>query len=299
MRVDLALIAASLLSATAAVTIDGPRAVVRVDMGPAHDAHDAKDLYRRRGGGGSGGRGGSIGGGSSGAGGRSGGSGSGSRRSVDASPPRTCPTPVLTEACGGSGSNTQPSSNTGGTSRGGSGPVPGFGARGGGRGFYSGGGVRPYAAGGRSPLGILPFALVGVAALAFWPGVWLHGAYMYPYSHVHRFYNATTDRNETANVLCGCARFAVCGCDENNSTEYYDDLIGNGSFAALNKSVVNVGEYNGNRTLLINGTLPNGTTADGPDEGTSAAPGGGMRSLVEAAGFWPAVAAVVAAVYLS
>jgi hypothetical protein len=89
---------------------------------------------------------------------------------------------------------------------------------------------------------------------------------------------------------------AECGCDENNTT--MKELIGNGSYDALNKSVINVGNYNGKRSLLVNGTLPNGTTADGPDESSSAGLGLGMKSLVEAAGMWPAVACVVAAVFL-
>lgn len=149
----------------------------------------------------------------------------------------------------------------------------------------------------------MPFVLIG-GALAFWPGVWLYGAHMYPYNYVHHYHNATTDKNETAKVLCGCAENEVCGCDENNSTAYYDDLLGNGSYQALNKSVVNIGTYKGDKTILINGTLPNGTTADGPDdddgdEDGSSSAGLGLRSLVEAAGIWPAVAAVLAAVFLA
>ncbi|KAJ6442614.1 conserved glycine-rich protein [Purpureocillium lavendulum] len=281
MRFDLALIAASLLSTGAAVAIDGPRHVVRMDMA----AQDEQDLYKRRGGGGGGGRGGGGGSGSGGSrgGGSSGGSGSSGSGSRGGS------------GSSGSSGNRGSGSNAGGTSRGGSGPTPRFG---GGR-FYSGGGSRPYTSGGRSPgAGILPFALVGAGALAFWPGLWLYGAYMYPYHYVHHYHNATSDKNETAKVLCGCARYAECGCDENNSTAYYDELLGNGSYGALNKSVVNMGTYKGDKTILINGTLPNGTTADGPDEDAESA-GAGMRSLVEAAGFWPAVAAVVAAVYLA
>lgn len=78
------------------------------------------------------------------------------------------------------------------------------------------------------------------------------------------------------------------------------ELVGNGSYAALNKSIINVGLYKDRKTFLINGTLPNGTTADGPDEGTdSAGVGVGMKSLVEAAGMWPAVACVIAAIFLS
>lgn len=132
--------------------------------------------------------------------------------------------------------------------------------------------------------------------MAFWPGLWLYGAHLYPYAHQHRFHNANTDRDETIKVVCACAEYAVCGCDENDNSDYYDKLIGNGSYKALNKSIVNVGQFRGSKALLINGTLPNGTTADGPDE---SAAGSGLRGLVEAAGYWPVVATVVAAIFLA
>ncbi|PHH87395.1 hypothetical protein CDD83_8926 [Cordyceps sp. RAO-2017] len=272
MRPDFAFVLFSLLGTAAAAAIDGLQTADTINAEEWH----VNDLFKRRGGGGSGGRGGGSSGGG-GSGGRGGGGNSGGGGSSGGRP-------------SGSRGNTGSGSNLGGTSRGGTGPTPRFG---GGR-FYGGGATRPYRAGAASPAGIAPFLLVG-AALAFWPGVWLHGAHAYPYSYVHRFHNATTDKNETAKVLCACAEFAECGCDENNSTAYYNDLIGNGSYEALNKSVVNVGDVRGEKTLLINGTLPNGTTADGPD---SSAFGSGLTSLVEAAGYWPVVATVAAAVFL-
>lgn len=85
----------------------------------------------------------------------------------------------------------------------------------------------------------------------------------------------------------------MCSCDDNKDT--LKELVGNGSYAALNKSIINVGDYKNKKTLLINGSLPNGTTADGPNEGAGA--GVGMKSLVEAAGMWPAVVFVLAAVF--
>lgn len=117
---------------------------------------------------------------------------------------------------------------------------------------------------------------------------------MYDYDTAYHYHNVSSEANETREVICGCARYAVCGCEENNSTEYYDDLIGNGSYAALNKSIINVARTNGTMTILINGTLPNGTTVVGED---SAAPGS-IESLAEAFGLWPVVAAVLATVYL-
>jgi hypothetical protein len=47
-------------------------------------------------------------------------------------------------------------------------------------------------------------------------------------------------------------------------------------------------------TILINGTLPNGTTV--PEQNSPA--GLGMRDMIEALGYWPAVAAVAATVFL-
>jgi hypothetical protein len=73
-----------------------------------------------------------------------------------------------------------------------------------------------------------------------------------------------------------------------------NDLIGNGSYAALNKTLVNVADVNGTSTILINGTLPNGTTASGGTESPNAADG--MRALLQHAGWWPLVATVCAVV---
>ncbi|KAG4255218.1 hypothetical protein FPRO04_03751 [Fusarium proliferatum] len=149
----------------------------------------------------------------------------------------------------------------GGGSRG-VGPQPSFA---GGR-YYPGGSSKPYKSGVSSPGRIAPFALGG-AALAFWPGLWLYGAYMYPYSHPYHYHNDTSDEDEERDVLCGCSRYEYCACDDNNSTQYFDELIGNGSYDALNKSIVNVAEVNGTMTILINGTLPNDTAL--PDENAS------------------------------
>lgn len=70
-----------------------------------------------------------------------------------------------------------------------------------------------------------------------------------------------------------------------------DSLIGNGSYAALNQSVVTVADVNGTSTILINGTLPNGTTASG---GTTSASGASSlgRGLMEASGYWVVIALV-------
>ena len=122
------------------------------------------------------------------------------------------------------------------------------------------------------------------------PGLWLYNAYPYHYNNPYRFYNQSavnddndndrrsiwarqnTGRNESLPVICLCQEFGVCSCEENDDQQYLNDLIGNGSYAALNKSLVTVSDVNGTRTLVLNGTLPNGTTAPGgtdDDEGAA------------------------------
>jgi hypothetical protein len=63
---------------------------------------------------------------------------------------------------------------------------------------------------------------------------------------------------------------------------------------------VTVADVNGTKTILINGTLPNGTTAPGgtedPNDSEDSA---AMRTFAEALGFWPMVAIALAAVYLT
>jgi hypothetical protein len=167
---------------------------------------------------------------------------------------------------------------------------------GGGR-YYAGGATVPYAAGRSSPLGIAPI-LLGATALAVLPGLWLYGAYSYPYSHPYTFRNQSvvnsTDSNgvnQTKPVECLCAQYAECGCDDNTNSTYMDELIGNGSYAALNQSLITVADVNGTSTLLVNGTLPNGTTASGGTDSASAAATFG-RSLLEASGYWMMTAMV-------
>ncbi|EKD18413.1 uncharacterized protein L3040_007561 [Drepanopeziza brunnea f. sp. 'multigermtubi'] len=227
------------------------------------------DLWKRKGGGASGGKGGS-----SSSSGKGGGTSSGSTSS-------------------GKGSS---SSNAGGSTRTGSGARPVYG------GYYGGGATTPYRSGSRSPLGIAPVFL-GVGLLAIYPGLWLYGAYSYPYSNPYSFRNRTAQNtttptrdvqmarilvrqnegvNETKPVICLCAEYSVCGCDDNNNSTFLDILIGDGDYFKLNQSLVTVADVNGTSTILINGTLPNGTTAAGGTEDASAA----IRSIAEASGYW-------------
>ncbi|KAH8431192.1 uncharacterized protein LDX57_008851 [Aspergillus melleus] len=227
------------------------------------------DLEKRRGGGGRGGGGGGGGRSGGGSGGRSGGSSGSSGGSR------------------GGSSRTGSSSNSGGATRGGSGPRPAYG----GGSYYAGGARTPYAAGGRSPLGLTPF-LLPVAALAFFPGLWLYGAYAYPYHHHYNYTDQKTDRDESLPVVCLCEKHSECGCDDNSNNTYYEDLF-NGT-QPVNSSAVRVAEVNGTKTIYINGTLPNGTTVDDPsaDEAASAA-----TKMLESSGYWMVAAMVAGTVW--
>lgn len=188
---------------------------------------------------------------------------------------------------------------------------------GGGR-FYGGGATAPYSSGGRSPLGITPF-LIGGAALALLPALWLAGAYSYPYHHPYTFHNRTAPANSTNStatherrdlwerqdasgadqtkpVTCLCAPYQECGCDDSGDTTFLDSIIGDGTYASLNHSLVDVYDINSTSTIVLNGTLPNGTTVSGGTEDANAA--GGMRGLVEASGSWVVVALAACAVVL-
>ncbi|GKT64608.1 hypothetical protein ColTof4_07003 [Colletotrichum tofieldiae] len=268
------------------------------------DSQQDEKLWKRKGGGGGGGgRGGSSGGSRSGGGGRSGGSSGGSRSggsssgsgSGSSSSKGGSGSGGSRSGSGGGGSSASSTSrggardNAGGATRTGSGPAPAYG---GGK-YYGGGAAVPYRAGAARG-SMVPFFLVGGAALAFWPGLWLAGAHMYPYSHPYRYYNETARENQTKAVLCGCAEDLPCGCEENNATDYMNSLLGNGSYNGLNKTVVNIGEVNGTETILINGTLPNGTTAAGGDEEVGSA---AFRTAVETLGFWPVAVVVLATVF--
>jgi len=213
-------------------------------------------LERRKGGGGRGG---------------GGGGGSGGGRSGGGAPGRTSTT-----------------SNAGGATSAGSGRPRSFA---GGR-YYGGGAATPYTAGSRTPKGLIAGALILPAAMLFiMPGLWLHSTYPYYYNNPYRFYNQSAnatnnnnnDRralwtrqsqgaNETLPVMCVCEEDFVCGCDENDDQQYINDLVGNGSYAALNKTLVTVSDVNGTKTLVLNGTLEKGTTAPGgSDDDDSAA----------------------------
>lgn len=305
MKLEFAVLALSLLTSASAAAISDPAHMARSDV-------TLNDLFKRKGGGGGGGgRGGSSGGGSRGGssssgsrGGSSGSSSSGSGRGGSSSSSSGSSGSSSSNRGGSSSSssnrgpsNAGTTSNTGGTTVSGSGPQPRFG----GGNFYGGGARTPYGAGRKSPSGIVPGLLIG-SALAFWPGLWLANAYMYDYNRPYHFHNASNEnKEEELPVICGCAENAECGCDENdNTTTHLNELVKNGSYDGLNKSVVTVGTKDGEKVLLINGTLPPGTTAKGS---TNADPDGNStdsaaaKKLLETMGFWPVAATVAAIVF--
>jgi hypothetical protein len=169
------------------------------------------------------------------------------------------------------GSSSRSSSNVGGRTSAGSGTPRSFG------GSYGGGAGVPYTASKRSPSGISPF-LLPLGALAFFPGLWLFSAYAYPYAQSINYYNNTNNQNQTLPVLCLCQQYSECGCDENHNQTYTQALVDNATrFDNSSQPYVSkIADVNGTRTLVINGTLANGTTAPG---GTDSA-AGALRETV-------------------
>ncbi|KAF2970078.1 hypothetical protein GQX73_g3582 [Xylaria multiplex] len=226
-----------------------------------------EELWKRKGGGGGGGRG--SGGGSGGRGGSSGGVSS------------------------GRGSST---SNAGGRTTTGSGPAPKYGSGGS---YYGGGAAAPYSPGTRAG-SIAPALLTGAAlgGIGFLGVSYLYGAYTYPYHNHYWYHNATTMMNETKPVICVCDSTTPCTCDDNGDQTYFNSVIGNGSYADLNHTLVAVArnDTTGNLTIYINGGVPNGTTASGGTENPNAA--NSMKVLAQAAGWWPAATVAVALAFI-
>jgi hypothetical protein len=126
--------------------------------------------------------------------------------------------------------------------------------------------------------------------MAFFPGIWLYGIYAYPYRDPYRFVNQTTNQNETIPVVCLCQEYSVCGCDKNHHSGYFKDLF-NGP-VPHDTDKVQVADVNGTRKVVINGTLPNGTTRSDPDASGSPA------TIAQASGYWVMAAVVMGAVWL-
>lgn len=83
---------------------------------------------------------------------------------------------------------------------------------------------------------------------------------------------------------------------DNTDPEYQRELLQDGSYDKLNKSLISVSNINGTDTIVLNGTLPNGTleTAEsGAVEESSA-----MHTVMQGAGYWALTALVGTAVFL-
>lgn len=98
-------------------------------------------------------------------------------------------------------------------------------------------------------------------------------------------------------MTCLCAAYQECGCDDSGNTTFLDSLIGDGTYANLNLSLINVADVNGTSTILLNGTLPNGTTIPGGTEDANGA-GVGMQALIQSSGYLVMVALAVCTVLL-
>lgn len=279
MRADLSLLASLLVTSVAAGVIESPEPRVDIADIAEPEARDAEwdDLWKRRGGGGS----------------RppSGGSRPPSGGSSGSRPP------------GGGGSNrpttnTYSNSNAGGYSNGGSGPQPRFvGGQ-----YYGGGAKVPFTAG--APRGgITPYPVSG-RGLAFWPGPWLpYPVYMYPYGSSYHYHNRTSDEDEERPVLCACQEYNVCSCeeieDDDDFEDMFEELLEDGDYNKMNHTLVTVGEVNGTKTIMINGTLPNGTTvnSDNPEDYEEFLENAAVK-LAHRLGVMPLVVAVAAVVFV-
>lgn len=103
-------------------------------------------------------------------------------------------------------------------------------------------------------------------------------------------------------MTCLCEQYSACGCDDANNSTFLDGIIGDGNLANLNKSLINVGNVNGTKTIVLNGTLPNDTVADASTTSTGSATAtagsaANKRLLLETSGFWLLGAIVAAAVW--
>ena len=172
--------------------------------------------------------------------------------------------------------------------------------------YFGGGSPTAYRAGRRSPGGLLPVAIgLGAAGIIF-PGIWLYGAYNYPYTSRYSYRNSTRranntddddnndnrrllrrqdDQNVSLPVTCLCAMYSACGCDDNDDPAYLDSVVGDGT--NLNASLVHIGPVNGTETVVLNGTLPNATESESDtSSGTSNSSAATTQRILETSGIW-------------
>ncbi|KAK6340418.1 hypothetical protein TWF730_002176 [Orbilia blumenaviensis] len=128
-------------------------------------------------------------------------------------------------------------------------------------GRYSGGSSTGYKSGAKSPLGITPFLLPLAAIALIFPGLWLYAVYSYHYNTLYQYYNNSLNALQSVPVQCLCMQYSDCACDDNGNTTFIDELV------ALNQSnTTRFAVVDGVWTLLINGTVENGTGPAAGDE---------------------------------
>ena len=171
--------------------------------------------------------------------------------------------------------------------------------------YYAGGARVPYTSGRKSPGGLTPFLIPAAAAVAFFPGIWLYGAYAYRDTDEYIYYNTTRGRNQSIPIVCLCQKYSVCGCADNKNSTYLNSVLGVSNYTELpsNSSTVRVADDDGTTTIFINGTLPNGTTARRPYTGSDSGPVSGsspspLRELLNFSGYWLMVSLVIASIAL-
>lgn len=97
------------------------------------------------------------------------------------------------------------------------------------------------------------------------------------------FFNVTSQRDEALPALCLCQVYLVCGCDKNRDSEYLN-RIANEASSTSDFSRVSI--VNGTLTLVINGTLANGTTSPGGTDPSSAGALHAGGTLMRSLGVW-------------
>lgn len=79
-------------------------------------------------------------------------------------------------------------------------------------------------------------------------------------------------------------------------------MVGNGSSADEDSTLVHIGVVNGTKTIILNGTLPNGTDTDNSTDnspsGTGSASAATRDYVLENSGFWPLGVIVGATIWL-
>jgi len=67
-------------------------------------------------------------------------------------------------------------------------------------------------------------------------------------------------------VICLCTQHCVCGCDENHNEAYTQALYSNATEISAGSDdlfLIAASDIDGMKVMVVNGTLDNGTTADG------------------------------------